>query len=454
MNVNILIIDDERSICESLKYAFSAEYNVKATTDPQEGLSLLREYDFDVVLLDLRLVSVDGFDILRAIREVEIPSAVIVMTAYGNESTAVEAMKLGAFSYLTKPLDINELKLVVGNAVQFVRMSDKVNYLSEELNKINLKDTIIAESTAMRRVLQLTDKIKDTDTNVLITGESGTGKELIARRIHYNGLRKNERFVVINCAAIPDNLLESELFGYKKGAFTGAAANYKGKFSQADNGTLFLDEIGDMQVSLQAKILRALQERVIVPIGGYEGEKVNVRMIAATNRNLREMVKEGLFREDLYYRLNVITIEIPPLRNRRDDIIPLCNFFIDKFNREQDKNIKQLSPTAEQFLLNYDFPGNVRQLANIIERAVILTKGNTISSLALSEELNPTKKIAVEQEPANINAFFAGKTLKELERIAIVAALKASDGKKADAAKSLGISERGLWYKIKEYNIK
>ncbi len=243
------------------------------------------------------------------------------MTAYGSETTAVEAMKLGAFSYLTKPLDIDELKIVVSNAVQFVKMSDKVNYLSEELNKISVNDTIIAESTAMRRVLQLADKIKDTDTNVLITGESGTGKELIARRIHYNGLRKNERFVVINCAAIPENLLESELFGYKKGAFTGAAANHKGKFSQADNGTLFLDEIGDMQISLQAKILRALQERVIVPIGGYEGEKVNVRMIAATNRNLKEMVKEGLFREDLYYRLNVITIETPPLRNRRDDII-------------------------------------------------------------------------------------------------------------------------------------
>ncbi len=453
MNANILIIDDERSICESLKFAFSTEYNVRITTDPHEGLSLLRENDFDVVLLDMRLGSVDGIDILRAIHEVELPSAVIVMTAYGSETTAVEAMKLGAFSYLTKPLDIDELKIVVSNAVQFVKMSDKVNYLSEELNKISANDTIIAESTAMRRVLQLADKIKDTDTNVLITGESGTGKELIARRIHYNGLRKNERFVVINCAAIPENLLESELFGYKKGAFTGAAANHKGKFSQADNGTLFLDEIGDMQISLQAKILRALQERVIVPIGSYEGEKVNVRMIAATNRNLKEMVKEGLFREDLYYRLNVITIETPPLRNRRDDIIPLCNYYIEKFNREQKKNIKGLSPTAEQFLMNYDFPGNVRQLANIMERAVILTNGSTISSLALSEELNPTRKSAAEHEPQNINSFLAGKTLKELERIAIIAALDASGGKKSDAAKSLGISERGLWYKIKEYNI-
>lgn len=454
MRSKVLIIDDEKSICEVLGFALKTKYIVDYAVDPYEGMAKLRDNDFDVVLLDLRLGSVSGLDILKEVRSVSLRSAVIMMTAYGSEQVSVEAMKLGAFSYLTKPLDMEALKVLVAKAVEHVKMADEISYLSEELKGKNSEEIIVGQNPKMRKVFSLVDRVKNVDSNVLITGESGTGKELIARRIHEKGLRKNNRFVTVNCAAIPENLLESEFFGYKKGSFTGATTDRKGKFALADKGTLFLDEIGEMPVYLQAKLLRVLQEKAIVPVGGWEEQKVDVRIVAATNRDLKQMVKDGTFREDLYYRLNVMEIHIPPLRERREDIPAFCDYFIKKFNREQKKSVKGLSESAKKLLMEYDYPGNIRQLANIVERAMIITTGEYISPLAL---ILDTRANVSAEEPKDVEEslldLLEGKSLKEIECLAIEAALRASGGKKAIAARSLGISERGLWYKIKEYGL-
>lgn len=453
MKNSVLIIDDEESICESLRFALQTDYEVRYCTGPEDGLDKLRGGNFDIVLLDLRLGAYDGLDILRSIREVGLRIAVIVMTAYGSEKVSVEAMKLGAYSYLTKPLDIEELRLVIEKALEYTRMTDDVSFLSEQLRDRNAYNRIIGQSPKMARIFALVEKLKDVDSSVLITGESGTGKELVARTIHYSGRRKDARFVVINCAAIPDSLLETEFFGYKKGAFTGAVSDQKGKFLMADKGTIFLDEIGDMPLSLQAKILRVLQEKEIVPVGGYRPQKVDVRVIAATNRDLQQMIRDGLFREDLFYRLNIMGIRMPALRERKEDILPLCEHFIARFNREQKKNIKSFSDGAKKQILAYDYPGNVRQLANIIEHAAILTTGDTISALALPEELDPGLRSAGKDKDEVLIDLMTGKSLREVEKLAIVSALRQTEGKKPEAARLLGISERGLWYKLKEYQI-
>ena len=449
MKPTVFILDDEQSICEALYFSLQADYAVEYSTNPEQGLRLLRNKSYDVLLLDMRLGTYNGIDILQSVRGVNLDTAVILMTAYGSENAAVEAMKKGAFDFLNKPLDIEKLRLTIERALDYRRLSDDVRFLSDELQERGPSHQMVGSSKSMQHVFRLIDMYKDVDSSVLITGESGTGKELVARSIHSRGKRRNERFVAVNCAAVPDNLLESEFFGHKKGAFTSAVSDQKGKFLMADKGTLFLDEIGDMPLSLQAKILRVLQEKEIVPVGDTKTIPVDVRVIAATNRDLREMVANGTFREDLFYRLNVVSLHMPPLRDRQEDILPLCEHFIRLYNTEQKKNIRGISDSAMQKLLRYQYPGNVRQLANIIEHATILTVGDVIGDLALPEELDAAP---VSPDDMLIN-LLAGKTMEEVERLAITAALRLSGGKKPEAAAQLGISERSLYYKIKEYGL-
>ena len=447
MNKSILIVDDEHSICEALTFALVGAYSVTCCEEPSQALDLLRETSFDVILLDLRLGKCSGMDILKEIKGAGLNSAVIMMTAFGSERASVEAMRLGAFDYLTKPLDLDELKLVIAKALEFMRISEQVDFLADELKEKNAGIGMVAEDPKSEQIVSLIKRICDVDTTCLITGESGTGKEVVARKIHESGKRKDQRFVVINCAAIPENLLESELFGYKKGAFTGATADRKGKITLADKGTLFLDEVGDMPLLLQAKILRVLQEKAVLPVGGQQETGVDVRVIAATNQDLRKMIAKGTFREDLYYRLSVIELRLPPLRERRDDILPLCRFFIEKYNAEMKRSVKGLSAQAQRAMLEYDYPGNVRQLANIIERAMIMTSGDEISVLALSEAV-----VRHRSDDEYLMQLLHGRTLKSVERLMVAGALKACRDKEA-AARMLGISERTIWNKMKEYRI-
>ena len=451
MKPTVFIMDDERSICEALYLSLKANYAVEYATDPEQGMRQIRTKAYDVLLLDMRLGSHDGMDILRAIYSIRMNTEVIVMTAHGSEKTAIEAMELGAFSYLCKPLKINELKIIIQKALEHKRLNEDLHYLANELNdREHDRTQMIGKSAPMRQVFRLIDMCKSVDSSVLVTGESGTGKELVARAIHDQGRRAKERFVVVNCAAIPEGLLESEFFGHKKGAFTGAVTDQKGKFLLADKGTLFLDEIGDMPLSLQAKILRVLQEQEIIPVGDTKTIPVDVRIIAATNRDLQKMIAEGTFREDLYYRLNVVNIQMPPLRERREDIIPLCEYFIQVFNKEQKKDIRSISDSARQKLLRYHYPGNVRQLANIIEHAAILTMSDMICDFALPEELDSS---GPEQDEKVLMKLLKDRSLHEVEILTIKAVLRSCNGHRPDAAKILGISERSLYYKIKEYSL-
>lgn len=452
MNKKILIIDDERAICTAILLALRPEFDVKAAVTAPEGLTLLAQESFQLVLLDLRIGAIDGLEVLREIKRLYPQVAVIMMTAYGSIRSSVDAMKSGAFTYLTKPLDIEELEIFIRQALEFQQLNEKIAFLSDELASRYQYGEMIGKSPLMQQVYSLIDKLKDIDAAVLISGESGTGKELAARAIHYLGKRKNEKFVVVNCAAIPEGLLEEEFFGHKRGAFTGAYADKQGKFADADHGTIFLDEIGDMPLSLQGKLLRVLQQKEFTPIGSNDIQKTNVRIIAATNRSLADMVAAGTFRQDLYYRLNVIEIRLPPLRDRRQDIPMLYQQFIDQFNREQGKSIKGLTNRAERFLLDYSYPGNVRELANIIEYAGIVCNGDVIDIT----DLKPTA-VQLKTEPAILPAPAANAlnamSLRDIEKIAIRQSLERHNWKKQDTARELGISERGLWNKIKEYHL-
>ncbi|GAW91586.1 sigma-54-dependent transcriptional regulator [Calderihabitans maritimus] len=455
---DILIIDDEISICSSLSFALEDKYRVSTATNPEEALELIYQQPFSVILLDWRLGSTDGLDVLRQIKH-DFPNAVvIIMTAYGTIESAVEAMKSGAYYYITKPLDIQELQLLIDKAIEYYRLTNQVKFLSETLDNKPGYAGIIGKSKALQRVFRLVEKVKDIDSNVLITGESGTGKELVARAIHYLGKRREGPFEVINCAAIPETLLESELFGYEKGAFTGALQNKAGKLLAASGGTLLLDEIGEMPLSLQAKILRVIQEREVTPLGSTKSYRVDVRILAATNKDLLELVREKKFREDLYFRLNVIPIHIPPLRERREDILLLIEHFIKEKCQKMGKKIKQLDPETKRILLNHHYPGNVRQLENIIEYAVAISTGPTITPSDLPNyleswiSLNTGNEIENTPQPKSIPVK-VGQSLLDIERETIAATLKYCNGHRKRTAKMLGISERSLREKIKKYNL-
>ena len=377
-----------------------------------------------------------------------------MMTAFGSIRTSVDAMKNGAFTYLAKPLDLDELHVFIKQALIVRRLSDDVDFLSKELEQRFHYQEMIGKSAPMQNVYKLIDKLKDVDSNVAIVGESGTGKELAARALHFSGKRKNERFVVINCAAIPENLLEDELFGHRRGSFTGALDDKKGRFEIANRGTIFLDEIGDMPISLQSKLLRVIQQKEFNPIGSNETRKVDVRIIAATNRCLEKLVSEGKFREDLFYRLNVISIAMPALRERKEDIPMLCSHFIKEFNADQNKSVQRITQEAAELLYSYDYPGNIRQLANIIEHAMILTTTEEISVGHLPIEIyRDSIKSNLDYKDIDIQDMLAGLPMREVERMTISGTLRLNRGRRDLTAQSLGISIRSLQNKIKEYNL-
>lgn len=450
MKKNILIIDDERNICSSLTYALEDQYNVFSTTNPTKGLEIISKEGIDLVLLDLKIGKINGLDVLKDIKVLDKNIVVIIMTAYGTIETTIESMKNGAFTYLTKPLNMDELLVTISQGLDYQLLNEKVEYLSSKLvDKYSYKG-IIGKSPQMQNIFQLIDKVKDVDTNVLITGESGTGKELIAGAIHYAGIRSRENFVEINCAAIPDGLLESELFGHRKGAFTSAERDKVGKFEFANKGTILLDEIGDMSLNLQAKLLRVLEQKEFTPLGSNEVIKLKARVIASTNRDLRKLMEEKKFRNDLYFRLNVVEINVPPLRERRQDLPLLFEHFLNIYSKKLGKDVNKLSPEAEELLLNYSYPGNVRELSNIIEHGVLLSKKNYIEVDSLPDEVKSNRlRYKLENEMNSL----VGLSLKEVEKRIIKATLELNNGHRKATAKMLGISERGLRNKINEYNL-
>ena len=449
----ILIADDHDALRRGLARALAeAGHEVDEAANGNAAIAKLHESYFDVVLSDLKMGGSDGLDVLRTTKVLHPSTAVILMTAFGSVTTAVEAMKSGAFDYVQKPFEIEEMEVKIEKALELRRMKNELDYLRHTTQDIYNFDRIVGSGGALGRVLAVVRKVAKSNSTVLIRGETGTGKELIAGAIHHNSLRAARNFVRVNCAALQENLLESELFGHEKGAFTGADKQRIGRFEQADGGTLFLDEVGDMSPSTQAKILRVLQEHEFERLGGTRTLKVDVRLIAASNRNLATMVASGHFREDLYYRLNVVSIDMPPLRERKEDIPALTAFFIRRFSGELKKKIDGIDLDAEKMLMRYNWPGNIRELENAIERAMLLTEGTTIaaSDLRLGEAVTAASD---DETSPFVRIPPAGMALEEIERRALIEALKMSNWIQKDAAELLSISPRVMNYKIKTMGI-
>jgi two-component system, NtrC family, response regulator AtoC len=448
----ILIADDHDALRRGLVRALiEAGHDVDEAPNGNAAIQRLHDGYYDVVLTDLKMGGSDGLEVLRTTKALHNSTAVILMTAFGSVTTAVEAMKSGAFDFVQKPFEIEEMEVKIEKALEVRRLRHELDYLRHTQNDIYNFDRIVGSSGALAKVLGVVKKVAKSNTTVLIRGETGTGKELIAGAIHHNSLRAGRNFVRVNCAALQENLLESELFGHEKGAFTGADKQRIGRFEQADGGTLFLDEIGDMSASTQAKILRVLQEHEFERLGGTRTLKVDVRLIAATNRNLATMVANGQFREDLYYRLNVVSIEMPPLRERKDDIPALADFFVRRFAGELKKKMDTIHPEAAKMLLRYNWPGNIRELENAIERAVLLTESPQIRAddLRLGEVSTP----GGEEGSPVVKIPPSGMSLEEIEKRALIEALKMSNWVQKDAAELLQISARVINYKIKTLGI-
>jgi DNA-binding NtrC family response regulator len=448
----ILIADDHDALRRGLVRALQeVGHDVDEAPNGNAAIEKLHESYYDVVLSDLKMGGSDGIEVLKTTKAMHPTTAVILMTAFGSVSTAVEAMKIGAFDYVQKPFEIEEMELKIEKALELRRLRNELDYLRHTQQDIYNFEHIIGSSGALQRVLSIVKKVAKSNTTVLIRGETGTGKELIAGALHHNSLRANRNFVKVNCAALQENLLESELFGHEKGAFTGADKQRIGRFEQSDGGSLFLDEIGDMSPSTQAKILRVLQEHEFERLGGTRTLRVDVRLVAATNRDLPAMVAAGQFREDLYYRLNVVTIEMPPLRERKEDVQALATFFIKRFAGELKKKMDGLDNEATKLLMRYNWPGNIRELENAIERAMLLTEGTLITA----EDLRLGEATAAQggsgQSPVKIPP--SGIPLEEIERAALVEALKMSNWVQKDAAELLAISPRVMNYKIKTLSI-
>ncbi|MBN6188106.1 sigma-54-dependent Fis family transcriptional regulator [Aneurinibacillus sp. BA2021] len=458
MKPHVLILDDERAICTSLSFALEDFYTIATATDPAEGLRMLDQQNFDLVLLDLRLGSSSGIEILRQIKQAHPSITVIMMTAYASIESSIEAIKLGAYYYIEKPINTDELQLLLAKALEHRQLASQVESLHAQLRQTMGHKDFVGKSKAIKQVFSMIERVKDIDSNVLITGESGTGKELVAAAIHHTGKRGNGPLETVNCAAIPETLLESELFGYEKGAFTGATQRKEGKWAAANGGTLFLDEISEMPLSLQAKILRVLQEREVTPLGSNRKISLDVRIVSATNKQLEHMVAEGTFREDLYFRLNVIPILVPPLREREEDLALLIDYFLHKYCEEMGKERKSLSAAARRLLLTYHYPGNVRQLGNIIEYAVALSPSEVITKEDLPEyvqqhTLAPAAAALADDEPSPRLYIPIGTSMKEIEKRAIAATLHHCNWHRQETARILQISERSLRDKIKLYDI-
>ncbi len=447
----VLIVDDERKLRRVLQILLEQMGLESVAADSgEEALGILGGERIDLVLTDLKMPGMSGIDLLRRIRERNVDVPVVVLTAHGSIETAVEAMKQGAFDYILKPFDLQAIERLVRSALEVGRYRAENRFLKEQVAEEQRFENIVGLSSGMREVYDLIRRVAPVKAPVLITGETGTGKELVARAIHNLGARREHLFVPLNCAAIPADLLESELFGHVRGAFTGALADRAGKFEVADGGTLFLDEIGDMAFPLQAKLLRVLQEGVVERIGSNKPVTVDVRVVSSTNRDLAQRLAAGEFREDLYYRINVFHVALPPLRQRRDDIPALAAFFARGFGRDLGKGDLELGPAAGALLQRYDWPGNVRELRNLMERAAVLCKGPRVEAGFLRRLL----PAALDDEAASpVESLRLEPAVEEVERKLILRALGAAGDNKAEAARLLGVSERTLWYKLKRYGL-
>jgi DNA-binding NtrC family response regulator len=454
-NKNILVVEDDNATRDTMIDLLSeAGYEVESARNGEEAIAMAREYTFDIVITDLKMPKGDGIQVLEQIKKIDNRTIVIICTGYGTVDTAVKAMKLGAYEYITKPIKIEEIKLVVQRALDYQRLKTENVLLQKQLKTKYKFKNLIGDSEVMQQSFQFIEKIAATNSTVMICGESGTGKELVARAIHYNSDRRNEPMVPVNCGAIPEDLLESEHYGYEKGAFTGALKTRIGRFELANGGTVFLDEIGDMSPALQVKILRVLQEHEFERLGGVKSIKVDIRVIAATHRDLEKAVKQGTFREDLYYRLNVIPFILPPLRERGSDIPLLTNHFIGKFNIEKKQNINGISPEALKCLTRYHWPGNVRELENLIERLVILKGEGVIEQEDLPEKLLGAEwSDAVPSMDIPDSGISFNTAVSEFERELILRALKKTNWIKNRAAKLLQLKRTTLVEKIKKIQL-
>lgn len=467
MTIRVLVADDDNAQRFMLEELMKREgYDVVSARDGVEAVAKVREEDFDLAILDIKMPRMDGIQALREIHSIRPHLIVVMVTAYGTTETALQAVKEGAYDYFTKPYNVDELRLVVRRAIEKQRLRQQIFALETQLREKVALDRIVGQSPQMQQVFDLIRKVVSNDVTVLITGESGTGKELVAQAIHFHSARRDFPFLGINCAAIPESLLESELFGHERGAFTGAVSTRKGLFETAQGGTVFLDEIGDMSLPLQSKLLRVLQEKKIMRVGGTTPIPVDVRIIAATNQNLAERVRKKEFREDLYFRLNVIPIHLPPLRERKGDIPLLVHHFIGIYNPRLNRDIHGVTPGAMELLENYPWPGNVRELENVVQRAMILATGNTITEedLPLNVRSGPiafpaqagqlpddTERILEDfsiplQEKVNL-------LTEQLEKKVILAALQRTNFKRQEAADLLGISRKSLHNKMVKYRL-
>jgi DNA-binding NtrC family response regulator len=445
----ILIVEDEAKMRRLLELNLAEDgFNTLSAGDAEAGLKLLSQGTVDLIVTDLKLPGMNGLEFLQTVKRQNASLPVVVMTAFGTVETAVEAMKAGASDYVLKPFSLSEMRMVVRKELDVRDLREENRSLREALGKRYSHPNIVARSAKMQEVLATVDRVAPTNSTVLLGGESGVGKDLIARAIHEKSRRASGPFVKINSTAIPENLLESELFGYEKGAFTGANTSKPGKFELADKGTLFLDEIGDVPPVTQVKLLRVLQEREFERLGGTKTVKVDVRLIAATNRDLREALEQGTFREDLYYRLNVVPLDIAPLRQRKEDIRDLVNLFITRFAGDSGKPVRSISPEAMQILVSYHWPGNVRELQNIIERACALAKGTVLEAADIHLDLRPVKT-------SNGSGGFLpeGMTLEHWEDEMIQEALRRASGNKSQAARLLGLSRNALRYRLSKIGI-
>jgi two-component system response regulator AtoC len=452
----ILVVDDEENLLHFLSKLLEGEgYRVETAGMGGKALEKAKEADFDLAILDIKLPDMDGVAVLRAFKEIVPAANVVLITAYGSVESAVEAMKAGAYDYIVKPFRAEEILKAVAKALEQRRLWREVLHLRREVERKYSFENIVGKSQAMQHVFRQIQTVAASKSTVLITGDSGTGKELVARAIHYRSKRKSGPFVVIDCGAIPENLQESELFGHIKGSFTGAVSTKRGLCEEANGGTLFLDEVGDLSGPSQAKLLRVLQEGTIRRLGETKTIEVDVRVIAATNKDLAELVREGRFREDLYYRLNVIPITLPHLRERREDIPLLAECFMRRYAAEATKEVRRISPSAMEVLLSYPWPGNVRELENVIERAVLFSDGEVIQEELLPQEIclqGEAIRLQVPEAPLRVKDT-VDKMSQELERGLIERALDITGGNRTAAARLLGISRRGLLYKMKTYGI-
>ncbi len=445
MKPKILIVDDEISTREGLSRALKSNYDVELAKNGVEALEILQKNSFDLMLTDLRMPNMGGLQLIEEVRKIDPVLKIVVFTAYGSIETAVEAMRKGAHDYLSKPVNLDELEIILSRTVEAKRIENENQLLKEQINKKQGFEKLIGESSKMQEIHELIQQVAPTKATILIQGESGTGKELIANSIHSLSPRKGKPFVAVHCASLSENLLESELFGHEKGAFTGAHERHIGRFEKANGGTLFLDEISEISPSIQVKLLRVLQETAFERVGGTQTLKVDVRVISATNTQLKKKVEEGTFREDLYYRLHVVQIDIPPLRERREDIPLLIQNFLKEAAQENNKNVVSISPKATEALLQYNWPGNVRELKNTIQSMVVLAKKEELGPNDVPPHIRAAKEISTFTNP--------GIPIKEAEKNLILQTLNSTKFNKSKAARLLGISRRTLHRKLHDYAI-